>query len=101
MGRKRNFGTEKAVWNAPAVFWEFWLLLAGYRLRMPVSEVMVFPDGAGFYVCPRCHVTMDREYMNFCDRCGQHLGWKNLRKVRTVHPGQLDTFGEDTCTSTK
>ena len=22
-----------------------------------------------YYVCPRCHITMEREFMNFCDQC--------------------------------
>lgn len=99
--RRRNPNKEEKTAFSPAAFGAFWLLLLGFRLKMPVTEVMVFPDGTGFYVCPRCHVTMEREYMGFCDRCGQHLDWKDFRKARTVRPGRLDKFGEDTCTSIK
>ena len=61
---------------SPAIFANLLLILAGYRMKRPVTEVMLFPDGNGYYVCPRCHVTMEREFMHFCDRCGQHLDWK-------------------------
>lgn len=72
----------------PAIFGNLLPLLLGYRLKMPVTEVMLFPDGNSYYVCPRCHVTMEREFINFCDRCGQHLGWKDCKKAKVVYPGQ-------------
>ena len=56
------------------------MTLSSYRLQMPVTEVMVFPDGNGYYICPRCHITVEREFMAFCDRCGQHLEWKYYKK---------------------
>lgn len=71
---------------SPSVFWSLLLRLVNYREKMPVMEVMIFPDGTGYYVCPRCHVTMEREFMNFCDRCGQHLNWKNYKKARKIYP---------------
>lgn len=73
---------------SPTIFGNLLLFLAGYRLKMPVTEVMLFPDGNGYYLCPRCHVTMEREFMNFCDRCGQRLGWKGYKKATVVYPGQ-------------
>lgn len=47
-----------------------------YRKGMPVNEVMVFETWfgkIGYYICPRCKITMDREFVSFCDRCGQKL----------------------------
>ena len=32
-----------------------------------------------YYICPRCNVTMEREFIAYCDRCGQCLNWKNYR----------------------
>ena len=66
------------------VFW----VLASYRLKMPVKQIMVFPDETGYAVCPKCHVTMEREYVNFCDRCGQRLGWNNCKNR---HPSPICT----------
>ena len=80
--------TPRQTSLSPAIFANLLLILAGYRMKMPVTEVMCFPDGNGYYVCPRCHVTMERECMNFCDRCGQHLDWKGYKKARVVYPGQ-------------
>lgn len=62
-----------------------------YRKGMLVNEVMVFETWfgkTGYYVCPRCKITMDREFMSFCDRCGQKLNWENYRKAKIVYPGQ-------------
>lgn len=77
---------------SPVVLGEFLLLLMDYRIKMPVTEVMLFPDGNSYYVCPRCHITMEREFMNFCDRCGQHLDWKGYKKARILYPGQRNTM---------
>ena len=46
-----------------------------YRIPLPVRKVVVYCSGDSYPVCPRCDCTIDREYMNFCDRCGQHLAW--------------------------
>lgn len=55
-----------------------------YRLPLAVQEVRVFSDGSSFPVCPKCDLTLDREYMNFCDRCGQKLDWKGYEKAIVV-----------------
>lgn len=62
-----------------------------YRKGMLVTEVMVFETWfrkTGYYVCPHCKITMDREFMPFCDRCGQKLNWGKYRKAKIVYPGQ-------------
>ena len=55
-----------------------------YRLPLPVLEVVVFHSRDGYSVCPRCDSLLDREYMRFCDRCGQHLAWELLDHARVV-----------------
>ena len=72
----------------PSLFWNMLKMLSGYRLQMPITEVMIFSDGSAYYVCPRCHMTVEREFMSFCDRCGQHLSWVEYRKARQIYPGQ-------------
>lgn len=68
----------------------FGLLSAlSYRHGMRVRELMVFrsrhPETA-FYVCPRCGITMEREFMVYCDRCGQCLDWAMHAQVKVVYP---------------
>lgn len=46
-----------------------------FRTPLPVKEVFVYPSGSSFPICPRCKITMEREYQKFCDRCGQKLDW--------------------------
>lgn len=47
-----------------------------YRIPLPVREVLRLPGGDCYPICPRCDRTLDREYMSFCDRCGQRLAWE-------------------------
>lgn len=46
-----------------------------YRLPLQVREVVVYKCGDCYPKCPRCGQSLDREYVNFCDRCGQRLVW--------------------------
>ena len=55
-----------------------------YRIPLPVKEILVFPNGYSYPVCPRCDISMDKEYTGFCDRCGQRLGWKSFDTASVV-----------------
>ena len=69
----------------------FLMALACYRFAMTVTELMVFETGRRtdyYYVCPRCGITLEREFMGYCDRCGQHLEWKSYKKAKIVYPGR-------------
>ncbi len=57
------------------------LAFLSYRIPMQIKAIHIYDDGNGYYVCPRCQTTLDREYMAYCDRCGQCLKWKQIRKV--------------------
>ena len=49
-----------------------------YRTAREVREIVMcryFLSETGYYVCPRCDSLLDREFMRYCDRCGQRLGW--------------------------
>ena len=51
-----------------------------YRIPMQVTRLKQYRD-TSYYICPRCNITMEREFMAYCDRCGQCLSWKNYRKA--------------------
>ena len=59
-----------------------------YRLPLPVKEVMVLKSGSCYPRCARCGQSLEREYMCFCDRCGQRVEWRGfaLGKVYEVVP---------------
>lgn len=63
-----------------------------YRLGMRVTEVRVFNSPVygktGYYICPRCKTTMEREFVSFCDRCGQHLDWEDYWQAKVIYPGR-------------
>lgn len=56
----------------------FFAILAetvSYRFPKPVIKALLLPNNDSFPLCPRCGISLEREYMAFCDRCGQHLAW--------------------------
>ena len=56
-----------------------------YRRPMSVTEVFYYVDSligpTTYPICPRCGMTMEREYQSYCDRCGQALDWDGLEKA--------------------
>ena len=46
--------------------------LTQFRIPKLVSDLMIFPD-TSFFVCPQCGITLEREFMKYCDCCGQCL----------------------------
>ena len=56
-----------------------------YRIPLQVRKVIQFKEGYSYPICPRCDCSLDREYMRYCDRCGQHLVWNYLRDARVVY----------------
>ena len=83
---------SKKVEIVPQSLYNFLLLSAGFRMAKPVVEVMFFRSAFGdhtyYHVCPACHVTLEREFMSYCDRCGQHLDWRGYRSAKIIFPGR-------------
>ena len=86
----RNEQVPTASHTSPSHFpWELLFELAGYRSPMPISEYILYEnylERSVFYLCPRCDISLEREFQSCCDRCGQRLDWKHYRtsKRRTV-----------------
>lgn len=57
---------------------------AAYRLPLAVQKILILPGGYTYPVCPKCGITLEREYMSFCDRCGQRLDWREYKKAVMV-----------------
>lgn len=55
-----------------------------FRVPMRVTAVIYLKSGDSYPVCPRCHVSMDREYTRYCDRCGQALSWTGFRAATRI-----------------
>ena len=55
-----------------------------FRLPMVVNEIHLHRNNMAFPVCPRCRITLDRDYQAFCDRCGQALDWKQFKHALVV-----------------
>ena len=56
---------------------------------LPVSQILAFRDSSGtlyFPACPGCGITLEREYQNFCDRCGQRLNWNHFNDAVVIFP---------------
>lgn len=69
-------------------FWNLFALFASFRTAMLVKEAKLLGDAYLYYCCPRCGITLDREFVRFCDRCGQRLDWTQYRKVKIILPNK-------------
>lgn len=58
-----------------------------YRVPLPVTKVLVLPNNNSYPICPKCLISLEREYMSFCDRCGQKLNWDLLENATVCHTG--------------
>ncbi len=74
--------------------WHLAAMVITYRLPLKVTEVRVFRSPVcgttGYYVCPRCKTTMEREYMAYCSRCGQRLDWSDCENAQEIYPESRD-----------
>ena len=68
------------------VFWDLFRLFASYRSAMRIKDAILFGDEYICYCCPRCNISLDREFISFCDRCGQKLDWTKYRQAKLKHP---------------
>ncbi|MEI3111082.1 MAG: hypothetical protein V8S71_04530 [Oscillospiraceae bacterium] len=62
-------------------------IAASYRIPMSVVSLRRYSGRNGIYaypICPRCNTTLPREYLSFCDRCGQRLNWKRFAKAAII-----------------
>ena len=58
-----------------------------FRHALPVVQIRQYqgyPRKNEYPVCPRCKVTLEREYQEFCDRCGQCLDWGMFSKAEII-----------------
>ena len=69
------------------------LHILSYRIPMPVKEVLLFSSGDSYPICPRCDEPTDREYMHFCDQCGQRLSWVHFNSATIVHAPRRKKLG--------
>ena len=53
-----------------------------YRVPLAVTKTWQYKD-ATYPICPRCGITIEREYVAFCSQCGQRLYWE-LFKIREL-----------------
>ena len=82
---------RQAVSFKPELFLNIIFMLSSYRIGMRINEVMQLSDG-GYYLCPRCRVTLERDFQTYCDRCGQRLDWANFRKATVIYPGDKTEY---------
>lgn len=60
---------------------------ASYSQPMPVTQVRSYSfdhSRTSYPVCPKCGLTLDREYQGYCDRCGQCLDWSCYENAAVV-----------------
>lgn len=51
-----------------------------YRSTKRVKRCIEY-KGDVYPLCPTCNQSFEREYMAYCSRCGQKLGWRKYEDV--------------------
>ena len=61
-------------------------LTAALRFRQPmqIRALVRYRTGGTFPLCPQCGLPLEREYQNFCDRCGQKLSWRHYARAEVI-----------------
>lgn len=56
-----------------------------YRIAIPVTKIVQYhASGYCYPMCPRCKQSIEREYMGYCDRCGQKLSWEKIENAKIL-----------------
>lgn len=63
-----------------------------YREPMLVTERYAYYDWwlecyNVFPICPRCSMSFEYEYVNYCSHCGQKLKWTGYNKCKIRYAG--------------
>ena len=56
-----------------------------YRQPLEVTHMLLLANDDCYPICPKCGISLDREYMSYCDRCGQCLGWRKYNDAEIVY----------------
>ncbi|MBO5009055.1 MAG: hypothetical protein J6D26_09485 [Clostridia bacterium] len=59
-----------------------------YRLPKKVTRIYVRINGDSYPICPKCYLTLEREYMSYCNCCGQKLGWSDFDNAELVYASE-------------
>lgn len=52
-----------------------------YRIKIMVNEYAILNHDELYPICPRCKHFLEREYMQFCNSCGQKLCWDKFSRA--------------------
>ena len=62
-------------------------LMLTYRIPMKVNEAIIYsrwPEDDIYYRCPRCQRLLEREFLSYCNLCGQCLDWQEYKKAKGI-----------------
>lgn len=54
-------------------------LLFEPRMEVELFRYLGFEEN-GYSICPKCGYALEREYQQYCDQCGQLLGWNKFSR---------------------
>lgn len=76
---------QELIQNRTLAVLSFFCSAISYRIARPVTRQLYYPSmDSCFSICPRCDMTIEREYMQFCDRCGQKLSWEQFENAEII-----------------
>ena len=67
-----------------------WKDAYSYRIPMQITLYIQQQFGDTYPICPRCSSSMERDFQDYCDQCGQKLRWDRLGEVRYIKAGDTN-----------
>ena len=67
-----------------------WRHACSYRSPMQVKLYMRTWCRDYYPICPRCSSSMDRDFVSYCNQCGQKMAWDQLNEVCFIKAGDKE-----------
>ena len=83
---KTTHNASSVISFSPSFLWQLLMRFAEYRMELLVNEVMVFPNGHAYYVCPRCGITLEREFV------GKRQTWDRVDRYERIVVERIEAF---------
>lgn len=64
-----------------------WRGAYSYRIPMQIKLYMLHWWRDCYPICPRCEISLERDFLGYCYHCGQKLGWDRLNEVCFIKAG--------------
>jgi len=59
------------------------------RIVWQQKAILSPTDNTTYYLCPKCGILLRRDFVQYCDQCGQRLNWRIVAAQSQTHSDHL------------